>query len=101
MNDHPNRLSSASLPTQTVVVRLFAGATEIAGARSLTVRVPVPISLNAIAACICAAEPRLSDLVAISRWAVNNEFVESDFQWPILTTEAAHEIAMIPPVSGG
>jgi len=101
LNEHTIRPSATSLPTQAVVVRLFAGAAEIAGARSLTVQVPIPTSLAALATAVCAAEPRLSDLVAISRWAVGNEFIESDFQWPDLSHNLTPEIAMIPPVSGG
>jgi molybdopterin converting factor small subunit len=102
LNESANTLSVPQQRTQTVVVRLFAGAAEIAAARSLSVQVTSQACVADIAAAVVALEPRLANLVAISRWAVGNAFIDSTSKWPpATTTDSTPEIAMIPPVSGG
>ncbi len=89
------------VPLHTLNVLLFAGAADLAGARSLSIQVPHGGSIMEIQAAVCKANSRLTSLASISRWAVDNEFVGEDFQLPVAATKALPVIAMIPPVSGG
>ena len=80
----------------TITILLFAGAAEILAQRSVSVQVQHGATLADVAASLRAAYPQLASLLAISRWAVDHEFV------PLSRLVAPEEeIALIPPVSGG
>ena len=82
--------------TIQIDVRLFAGAAELAGCRSASIRVDRGTALDAAQAALAEELPMLEPLIAVSRWAVGNDFVSESYVF----REPA-ELAMIPPVSGG
>ncbi len=79
-----------------IKVRLFAAAAERAGVRHLHAHLPGQANLSVLTRQLVQLSPELEPLVATSRWAVDCEFIESDFIFDRDVT-----VAMIPPVSGG
>lgn len=79
-----------------IEILLFAGAAQLAGGSKLVVAVPVGASIAEVAIAVAASCPRLSSLISVSRWAVDQHFVPLD-----ATLRGGEEVALIPPVSGG
>lgn len=80
----------------TITVLLFAGAADAVAQRSASVEVADAATVADVAASLGAAYPQLRGLLAISRWAIDCEFV------PLTAlVTAGKEVALIPPVSGG
>ena len=77
-------------------VKLFAFLQDQLGP-SITLDVANPIRVDDLLKQIGQRAPQLTSTLAISRIAINQEFVNAD----IITLEANDEIAIIPPVSGG
>ncbi|MCA9183907.1 MAG: MoaD/ThiS family protein [Planctomycetales bacterium] len=92
-------LSSPTPPASDwlhIDVRLFAAAADLAAARQLRLHVPAGCSLSDLIDQLLERFPTMSNLAHVSRWAVDEQFVPTDF---IIDRDLA--IAMIPPVSGG
>ena len=95
-----------SAPVQReITIRLFAGAAQLAGTSLVKIRfiespdsdqVERSASLAEIAELLRAQHPQLGNIIACSRWAVNEQFVLPD---SVVVDGAV--IALIPPVSGG
>ncbi len=79
-----------------VQVLLFASASQIVGQRQIVVEVDPSATLADLARSLADSLPELSSLIAISRWAVDQQF--APLNTPITDRQ---EIALIPPVSGG
>ena len=89
-------------------IRLFAGAAELAGKQTINLRLPSSIeaaspaprqlmTVASLAEALIEQHPELRDIVAASRWALDEEFVALDSTLP----ETATNVVLIPPVSGG
>jgi molybdopterin converting factor subunit 1 len=79
-----------------MTVLLFAAARDLAGADTVTVKLPAGATIADLRAELSLRFPALAGLLAKSALAVNHDFAEED---RILMP--ADEIAVIPPVSGG
>jgi len=77
-------------------IRLFAGARERVGCETIEVETSGPMEVGALRAELSRRYPQLTELLARSRIAVDNRFVNDKHD---LTPNA--EVAVIPPVSGG
>lgn len=77
-------------------VLLFAGLRQRVGAESITVELPPAATVAHLLEQIARDHPELRDSIAVCRVAVDHEFVE-----PAHVLGDEHEIALIPPVSGG
>jgi molybdopterin converting factor subunit 1 len=83
-------------PDQTVNVRLFARARDLARADRIILRVPSGATVGELRRRLAAAQPALAGLAERSALAVNDEFAEDSLTLPVDA-----EIALLPPVSGG
>jgi molybdopterin converting factor subunit 1 len=79
-----------------VAVKLFAAARELAGRSELTVELRGNADVAELRAAIATQEPKLRSIADRSLIAVNSEYAQDST--PI---REGHEIALIPPVSGG
>ncbi|MEM6329405.1 MAG: MoaD/ThiS family protein [Planctomycetota bacterium] len=79
-----------------VTVRLFAGAKALAQAGAVEVQLPAGATYADLAAALAKASPSLQPLAAASRFAADTEYRQ-----PADAVDAAAQIALIPPVSGG
>lgn len=77
-------------------VLLFAAARQRVGAGSVELDVELPTTIAEVCAVLVERYPSLEGLVATSRWAVDQSFVDKG-----TTIRGNEEIALIPPVSGG
>jgi molybdopterin converting factor subunit 1 len=77
-------------------VRLFARAKDLAGAEVVTVEVAEGATVKELRAELGRRFPKFAGLLERSALAVNAEFAE-----PAQMLNAKHEIALLPPVSGG
>jgi molybdopterin converting factor small subunit len=80
----------------TITVRLFAGAAEQAGIRTVILQLDPPGNVAAARAALLAQFPQLSPLCAVSLWATDTEVLDDQSR-----LQPNSELAMIPPVSGG
>jgi len=80
-------------------IMLFAGAKDAAGTDLLAIDVQIPMTIQTLKSAIAAHTPNLAPIVRFSRLAVGCEFV--DDQYVIEQHSLEHDIALIPPVSGG
>ena len=79
-----------------VIIQLFAGARELAGAPSICLNLPDGATVADLRRALILHRPEMSALLARSRIAVDREFADDSAVVP----EGA-EVALIPPVSGG
>jgi molybdopterin converting factor small subunit len=84
----------------TIEVRLFAGVREACGVDSLRVVVEGERTVLGLKKAIVSMHEEIGPLIAASRIAVGNAFVEDEDRLEIVL-EAGKTIALIPPVSGG
>ena len=78
-----------------IVVRAFAGARDIVGARSIEIEVPATVTVGQVWEALCARYPGLTGL-RLRGLALNHAYVS--FEQPV---HEGDEVAIIPPVSGG
>jgi molybdopterin converting factor subunit 1 len=81
---------------RSVVVRLFARARDLAGADTVTLRLPETATVGDLRRELASAFPVLGQLLERSAVAVNQEFAGDGLSLP-----PQAEIALLPPVSGG
>lgn len=80
----------------TIVVKLFAGAREMAGRAWVELELGDQATVEDVRRVLGDAIPQIAPLVARSMVAVNAEYaVDSD------SVRAGDDVALIPPVSGG
>lgn len=79
-----------------VKVRFFAAYREILGQRETEVELPKGARVSLLLANLIKEWPALSEVAAMSRFVVNQEFVSPD-----TLLEEGDEVAFIPPVAGG
>lgn len=79
-----------------IEVLLFAGAAQRAGTRSWRMGIARGSTVREVRDAVVQEFAELGDLAQVSRWAINNQFVGLD-----TVLNESHQIAMIPPVSGG
>ena len=79
-----------------VRIRLFARARDLAGTDAIELEMPGPATVGDLRKLLAARYPAIGPLMARSAFAVNNEFADDD-----AALDAAAEIALLPPVSGG
>jgi len=79
-----------------VTVRLFAGAADIAGARTIPLATEDPLTIGEAFLQLCQRFPTLRDLDGRLLFAANEEYAGPEF-----VLHAGDELALIPPVSGG
>ena len=79
-----------------VTIRLFAGAAQQAGVRSLVLDLCEEADVAAARAALLEQMPQLKALCEVSLWASETEVLEDH---TLLKPDS--ELAMIPPVSGG
>ena len=77
-------------------IRLFAGARERVGSEMIAVDTSGPMQVGELRAELSRLYPQLTELLARSRIAVDNRFVNDKHD---LSPDV--EVAVIPPVSGG
>ena len=80
----------------TLKVLLFAAARQRVGAGAVELDIELPATLSEVRTALVKRYPELDGLVATSRWAVDQSFVDNS-----VTVQGNEEIALIPPVSGG
>jgi molybdopterin converting factor subunit 1 len=79
-----------------VRVRFFARAKDLAGADTVTVKVPSGATIGELRRRLAKEYPALAGILERSALAVNDEFADDT-----LTVPGNAEIAVLPPVSGG
>ncbi|MDX1930230.1 MAG: MoaD/ThiS family protein [Pirellulaceae bacterium] len=79
-----------------VTIRLFAGAAQQAGVRSLTLDLHDEANVAAARTALLEKMPQLKALSEVSLWASETEVLDDH---ALLKPDS--ELAMIPPVSGG
>jgi len=77
-------------------VLLFAAARQRVGAGSVELDIELPSTISDVCEVLVARYPELEGLVATSRWAIDQSFVDNSAK-----VHGNEEIALIPPVSGG
>jgi len=79
-----------------VEVKLFAVARQLAGASDVILDLPDDSTVADLRELLVKKCPKLARIMATTMIAINKQYVADD---AIVSTE--HEIACIPPVSGG
>ncbi len=88
--------SNSNLENISIEVLLFAGAAEVAGARSIVHSMAPGTTVAELRETLIHQYPALEPLAAVSRWAVGEIFVDDTYCF-----DDSDRVAMIPPVSGG
>lgn len=79
-----------------VRVKLFAVAKQVAGTDEIELELDEPARVGDLRAALAEQLPALSPSLRNMLFAVNAEFARDD-----AVLNSAHEVACIPPVSGG
>jgi len=79
-----------------ITIRLFAGAAQQAGVRTLTLELSEGADVAAARTALLDQMPQLKALCDVSLWATETEVLD---EHTLLRPDS--ELAMIPPVSGG
>jgi molybdopterin converting factor subunit 1 len=82
--------------SQTIHVKLFAVAKQIADAESVELSLPREATVAAVRAALLERFPSLTNLARLLLFAVNGEYADDA---TVIPQDA--EVACIPPVSGG
>ncbi len=77
-------------------ILLFAAARQRVGGNSIELNIAVPTTVKVLRREIAERYPDLASLLASSRIAANQKFMDEE-----ATLDGSEEIAIIPPVSGG
>lgn len=78
------------------IVKLFAGARELAGQEQIELDLPSTATVGELRAALLADCPALAPLLPHALFAINTNYATDETQVP-----DGAEIACIPPVSGG
>ncbi|MCR9291997.1 MAG: MoaD/ThiS family protein [bacterium] len=87
---------NSSVDNISIEVLLFAGASELAGARSIVLSLAAGTTVAELRENLIHQYPALEPLATVSRWAVGEIFVDDTH-----CLKNSDRVAMIPPVSGG
>jgi len=79
-----------------VVVKLFAGARELAGRNEVSLDLPPGATVGQLREQLIADHAELRPLLSHAMFAIDAEYCDNETQVP-----ETGEIACIPPVSGG
>jgi len=79
-----------------VVVKLFAGARELAGQEQIEIEMVAGANIGQLRTALLAVCPTLSPLLSHAMFAINTDYATDQTPLP-----DGAEIACIPPVSGG
>jgi len=79
-----------------VVVKLFAGARELAGQEEISLEMPAGATIGQLRERLAESHAELGALIGHAMFAIDAEYCDNETPIP----ETA-EIACIPPVSGG
>jgi len=79
-----------------VIVKLFAGARELAGTKEVSLDLPLGATIRQLREQLIAEHEKLRPLLSHAMFAIDAEYCDNETQ----VTENT-EIACIPPVSGG
>lgn len=80
----------------TLKIKLFAAAAQAINNDHVCVTCETPVTIQALKLLLVEQHPSLESILPYCRFAVNHEFMLDEY----LVT-ADHELALIPPVSGG
>lgn len=80
----------------SITIRMFAGAAELAGARTVEVKLFEGARVCDARSALVAMLPQLGPLCQVSLWATETEVLTDNSR-----LDPDSELAMIPPVSGG
>jgi molybdopterin converting factor small subunit len=81
-------------------IKIFAGLREAIGDESITIDMNSGATAKQCKERLAARYPQVAELIAVSRLAVSQAFVNDEDRLPLDASRAV-EIALIPPVSGG
>ncbi len=85
------------MATHRYSILLFAAAADLARSNTVEITATCPsLTLDQLNNAVGSQFPQLAQLLAASRWAINQKFAVGN-----ATVSCEDEIAMIPPVSGG
>lgn len=87
---------AAEEETSAVTVRLFAGAADMVGARSVSLEIEEGLTIREAFLRLCHRFPALREMDGRLLFAANAEYAG-----PESLLHAGDELALIPPVSGG
>jgi molybdopterin synthase catalytic subunit len=88
--------SGTAIASPPITVWLFAGASDLAGARRALLPAEYPLTIEEAFRLLCGSFPRLAEMEGRLLFAANAEYAGLDF-----VLHAGDELALIPPVSGG
>ena len=80
----------------TLEIKLFAAAAQAIDNHHARVACETPVSIQALKQLLVEQHPPLESILPYCRFAVDHEFVSDEY-----AVTADHELALIPPVSGG
>jgi molybdopterin synthase sulfur carrier subunit len=80
----------------TIRVLLFGHYRDAVPGGAATLSLPAPATPEGVAGALAERDPRLCDLLARTRVAVNAEFAPTD-----ASLADGDEVAFLPPMSGG
>ena len=80
----------------TLKIKLFAAAAQTINNDHVRVVCETPLTISALKPLLIAQHPALEPILPYCRFAVDHEFIPVEY-----AITADHELALIPPVSGG
>ena len=80
----------------TLKIKLFAAAAQVIDNDHVRVACATPVTIPALKLLLIEQHPALESILPYCRFAVNHEFISDEY-----AITADHELALIPPVSGG
>ena len=80
----------------TLKIKLFAAAAQSIYNDHVRVVCVTPVTIQALKLLLIEQHPSLETILPYCRFAVDHEFISDDY-----AITADHELALIPPVSGG
>ncbi|MBT3889317.1 MAG: MoaD/ThiS family protein [Planctomycetaceae bacterium] len=80
----------------TLKIKLFAAAAQAIGNDHVRVASETPVTIQTLKLLLAEQHPSLESILPYCRFAVNHEFALDED-----AVSADHELALIPPVSGG
>jgi len=80
----------------TLKIKLFAAAAQVVDNDHVRIACEIPVTIQALKLLLVEQHPSLESILPYCRFAVNHEFVLDEY-----AVTVDHELALIPPVSGG